>query len=169
MACANCESRVAARKASSASENRLSRLSGSPPDHRSDQRHIEPPCSDRLPLRRHHRTLEDIETAQFPSIGLVPGYDPACEACDRSIEKLLELLQSCLPPGARHELEPSDHSFHLRPETDFAPELQVSVSVLHPTGTFTESDDNDRTLVDRVLHSLEQLGVQSRVWTQARQ
>jgi len=95
--------------------------------------------------------------------------DPACEACDRSVEKLLELLQSCLPPGARHELEPFDHSFHLRPETDFAPELQVSVSVLHPTGTFTESDDNDRTLVDRVLHSLEQLGVQSRVWTQARQ
>jgi hypothetical protein len=90
--------------------------------------------------------------------------DPTCEACDRSIERLLAAVEACLPASARHEHEPFDHSFHLRPETGFMPELQIVVAVLHPTGTFEEVDEADRALVDRVTRALEALGVQPRVF-----
>lgn len=90
--------------------------------------------------------------------------DPTCEACDRAVERLFALLEDCLPVGTRHVHEPFDHSFHLRPETGFDPELQVVVSVFPLEGSLGEEAEAHAPLLDVVVRDLERRGVQPRVF-----
>lgn len=90
--------------------------------------------------------------------------DPTCDACDRTMAGLLEIAKACVPANALHEPEPDDHSFHLRPETGFTPELQVVLAVYYGPGTFEEAGAEDASLADQVVRSLEALGVQPRVF-----
>ena len=90
--------------------------------------------------------------------------DPTCDACDRTMKNLLAVAGAAIPPDALREAEPDDHSFHLRPETGFAMELQVTVTVFYGSGTFEEAGKEDATLSLRVTGALEAMGVQPRLF-----
>lgn len=90
--------------------------------------------------------------------------DPTCEACDQTIERLQAIARASLPPGADHEFAPDDHAFHLRSETGFAPELELTVAVFYGPSTFDEAGEERATLPHRVTKALEAMGVQPRVF-----
>jgi hypothetical protein len=90
--------------------------------------------------------------------------DPTCEACDQTIERLQAIACEAVPPGADHEIAPDDHAFHLRPETGFAPELELTVAVFYGPSAFDEAGAESATLSHRMTKALEGMGVQPRVF-----
>jgi hypothetical protein len=57
----------------------------------------------------------------------VPGTDPGSAAALEVHESLRHIASSVLPPGASWAVEPYDACLHLRPETEWAPEVQLRV------------------------------------------
>ena len=72
--------------------------------------------------------------------------DPTCEACDRTDRTPAGHRRGLPARRRRHEFEPFDHAFHLRPETGFEPELAGHGRLSSTgTGTFDEEAEERAT------------------------
>lgn len=93
--------------------------------------------------------------------------DPGCEQCFRHWETLKTIALAVLPRGAhpsRCEFSPFDASFHLRPETHWEPEVELSVAILHRDATFEDVDEDQRKVAAEIEEGLKRLGARPRVW-----
>jgi hypothetical protein len=88
--------------------------------------------------------------------------DPGCAGCAEVYGVLEEIARRVVPENARIEVEPFDGSFHLRPETSWAREVQLTVEILHFEGTFDPPDEGERRYPAAIRRHLDTLGVQAR-------
>ena len=90
--------------------------------------------------------------------------EPGCPHCAAVFECLVAIARRVIPHGARFEIEPFDGSFHLRPETRWAPEVELVAEVLHREGTFDPPDEGERSYPAQIRRELAALGVQPKAW-----
>lgn len=107
--------------------------------------------------------LEIVLLAQIPMTG--DGQRDEAEAVEsyRGAEWIAEHV---LPPEVEHDglhcqVEGFDHSAHLRPETQFAPEIEARIRIDVARGSDPGLVKRATELIQQRLHDL---GVQNRVW-----
>ena len=106
--------------------------------------------------------------AQFPASA--SGPDQRKEAFPEVRAKLEELAARVFPTEAtvaRFEADPVQAAVRLRPETEFALELQLTVRVFHKADYFQEIADGDQKRLAPVVGRLKELGLKAKAWGRA--
>ena len=96
---------------------------------------------------------------------------PGCQACLVLHQRLRAIAAAAFPRderATRYEIDPFDGSFHLRPETEWADEVQLSVRIVHRDGYLRPLDECEKRCADEIQSALRRLGAQQRVWSDAR-
>jgi hypothetical protein len=93
---------------------------------------------------------------------------PGCEACWRHYETLREIALAVLPKSGHPmfcQVAPFDAAVHLRSETSWTLEIELTVAILHRGATFAEVDADDRRCVGAIQEELRKLGARPRMWS----
>ena len=90
--------------------------------------------------------------------------DPGGQECAFVFDKLAAIARSVIPEGVRFHLEPYDASFHLRADTRWEPEVELTAEILHRHGTFEPLDESERHYAAAIARRLAALGAQERTW-----
>jgi len=90
------------------------------------------------------------------------GMDPGCDCVPPLYQGLEQIARGVVPPEARVLVEPFDAAFHLRPETRWAPEVELVAAVLHREGTFDPPDELERLYPAQIRARLKSLGIERR-------
>jgi hypothetical protein len=88
--------------------------------------------------------------------------DPGCDCVPSLYQGLEQIAARVLPAEARVVVEPFDAAFHLRPETQWAPEVELVAAVLHRAGTFEPPDEAERRYPAQIRARLKSLGIERR-------
>lgn len=99
-----------------------------------------------------------------------PTAEPGGEECYRHYQALRQIARLVLPKEihpTRCELSPFDASHHLRPETRWTPETELTVEITHRDATFGDVDGDERGCVAEIQEGLRQLGARPGVWSTA--
>jgi hypothetical protein len=121
----------------------------------------------RFEVRRHERLAAGVDLRlHAPRSGPCTG-DPGCRSCHAIHEKLHEVARRVMPNGVRYGVESFDSSFHLRPEAQWEPEIELVVEILPHAGSFAPAGDADAAHAKAVGEALERLGVQPGKWKHA--
>jgi hypothetical protein len=93
---------------------------------------------------------------------------PGSEAWSRHHEMLREVALAALPEdgyAALCEFEPFDGSVHLRRETSWALEVELTMVILRRDATFGDVDQGERRYAEEIQEALRRLGAQPRTWS----
>lgn len=96
---------------------------------------------------------------------------PGCDACVPLFERLRAIALTALPKEHRptqYEIEPFDASFHLRPESEWKPEVQLTVHIVHREGYLSPLDECQKRCAVEIQKALGDLGVQPKTWSDSR-
>ncbi len=96
---------------------------------------------------------------------------PACGLCVQLYERLRDIASAAFPREHRptkYEVEPFDASFHLRPEAEWTPEVQLLVRIVHRDGYLRPIDECEKRCAEEIQRNLRELGVQPGSWSAAR-
>lgn len=119
----------------------------------------------------HQATTVGFELRLFGQHGPHSGATPGCEQCVSLHDRLRSIALATFPKEHRptkHEVDPFDASFHLRPETQWTPEVQLTVHIVHRDGYLRPLDECERRCADEIQNALRGLGVQPKVWPEGR-
>jgi hypothetical protein len=105
--------------------------------------------------------------------GLVPaeGGSPDGEVCRVTYEHVRAIAQAVLPAAGGHtrcEVEGFDSSLHMRPDSEWRPEVEVRIHLSHRRAYATPPDAAEKRAVDAIQEALKRLGAQPGRWTRAR-
>lgn len=103
--------------------------------------------------------------AQFPSTATDP--DMRQQAFPLVRAKLEELARRAFPAEgtvARFETQPIETAVRLRPETEFAPEVQLTVRLFHKQEYFQAVAGEDRKRLAPLEAGLKALGLKAKAW-----
>jgi uncharacterized protein YecE (DUF72 family) len=103
--------------------------------------------------------------AQFPRSVTTPETRTA--AFPQLIAKLQELAQRVFPAEAavaRFEVQPIETAVRLRSESEFEPEVQLTVRVFHRQEYFQAVSDGDRKRLAPLEERLKALGLKAKAW-----
>ena len=101
--------------------------------------------------------------------GVTPS--PGCPECQTLYEKLRAIALFTLPTEqrpSRYELSGFDSSFHLRPESNWVPEVQLTIRIIHGSDYFKGIDDCEKKCAEEIQGQLRALGAQPKVWRKDR-
>jgi hypothetical protein len=93
---------------------------------------------------------------------------PGCDDCYRHYQTLREIAALVLSEGTpttQCEFSPFDASHHLRPQTGWAPEVELAIQITHRRDTFGAVDENERIQATHIEEALRRLGARPRVWS----
>lgn len=93
--------------------------------------------------------------------------DPACRECTSLFERLRALAVFTLPKEhrpTRYEIAPFDNSFHMRPESQWVPEVQLTLRLIHEHGYLEPVDDCEKRCAEEIQGRLRALGAQPKAW-----
>jgi len=124
----------------------------------------------RLELRGHQRIQVGFDVTLFARHEQTHTDAPGCTECYRQYQQLREIAGLVLPKGihpTQCAFSAFDASHHLRPETRWAPEVQLTIEITHRTDTFGDVDDDERRCGAEIQEALRRLGVRPRVWSDA--
>jgi len=96
---------------------------------------------------------------------------PGCADCLALHQRLRAIAAAAFPRedrSSRFVIEPFDGSFHLRPESDWADEVQLTVRIVHAEGYLRPLDDCEKRCADETQAALRRMGVQPRTWSDSR-
>jgi hypothetical protein len=96
---------------------------------------------------------------------------PGCRECLSLHQRLRAIAAAAFPRDTRptrYEIEPFDGSFHLRPESEWADEVQLTVRIVHGDGYLRPLDECEKRCAEEIQAALRRLGVQPRTWSDAR-
>jgi len=94
--------------------------------------------------------------------------DPGGGECEGLHEGLRAIALRVLPKeqgATRTEIEPFDAAFHLRPESTWVPEIQLTIRILHREGYLRPADQAEKGLAEEIQKGLAALGAQPRSWS----
>jgi len=92
---------------------------------------------------------------------------PGCAECVTLYDKLRAIALYTLPKDqrpSRYELSPFDSSFHLRPESEWVPEVQLTIRIVHGSDYFKVIDDCEKRCSEEIQGQLRALGAQRKAW-----
>ena len=95
---------------------------------------------------------------------------PACPECVSLYEKLRAIALFALPKEnrpSRYEVAGFDSSFHLRPESSWVPEVQLTLRIIHGSDYFNPLDDCEKKCATEIQEQLRALGAHPKAWPQA--
>jgi len=122
-------------------------------------------------LAEHGVTPVGFELRLFGQHGPHSGAMPGCQQCVSLHEKLRSIALAAFPKEHRptkYEVEPFDASFHLRPESEWKPEVQLTVHILHRDGYLRPLDECEKRCAEEIQKALRGLGVQPKSWSDGR-
>lgn len=93
---------------------------------------------------------------------------PGCPECRDLYEKLRVLAITVFPTETRptrYDIAPFDASFHLRPESEWLPEVQLTVLIVHRDGYLMPVDACEGRCAKEIQESLHRLGARPKAWT----
>lgn len=96
--------------------------------------------------------------------------NPGCRECVALHSRLSAIVKSVLPQDRRvteFEIEPFDASFHLRPESDWVAEVELTVHIVHREDHLRPVDECQRRCTEVIQKGLAALGVRPRAWSRA--
>ncbi len=97
--------------------------------------------------------------------------DPGCLECRDLYEKLRAIAVFALPREhrpTRYEIAPFDASFHLRPESEWVSEVQLTLDIVHGQDYLRPIDECEQKCAREIEDRLRALGAQSRAWSEGR-
>ncbi|MCL4822331.1 MAG: hypothetical protein KJ067_24650 [Vicinamibacteria bacterium] len=122
-------------------------------------------------LVEHRPTTVGFELRLFgrhePHVHASPG----CSACVPVFERLRAIALAAFPKEHRptkYEVEPFHAALHLRPESEWAPEVQLTVHIVHRDGYLRPLDECEKRCAEEIQGTLRQLGVQAKTWSETR-
>jgi len=122
-------------------------------------------------LAEHQVTTVGFELRLFGQHGPHSGASPGCEQCVSLHEKLRAIALAAFPKEHRptkYEVEPFDASFRLRPESEWTPEVQLTVHIVHRDGYLRPLDECEKRCAEEIQKALRGLGVQPKSWSDTR-
>ncbi len=131
-------------------------------------------------VRRHEACWEiaphfELLDGRFRHVGFdlvlharIAGTDPGAAGVAEVHETLRDIVLPLLPPDAHWQVEPFDASVHLRPETDWAPEVELRVGIRYGDGTFDLASPFEVKRVRAIGSALARLGLQEGVYRRIR-
>jgi len=122
-------------------------------------------------LVEHRSMTVGFELRLFGRHGPHSGANPGCQQCVSLHEKLRAIAFAAFPKEHRptkYELEPFDASFHLRPESQWKPEVQLTVHIVHRDGYLRPLDECEKRCAEEIQKALRALGVQPKSWSDSR-
>lgn len=96
---------------------------------------------------------------------------PGCRQCVPLYERLRAIAVAALPKEhrpTRYQIEPFDAAFRLRPESEWTPEVQLTVHIVHREGYLRPLDECEKRCAEEIQLALRGLGVQPRTWSDSR-
>jgi hypothetical protein len=91
---------------------------------------------------------------------------PGCEECYSTYHMLREIARLVVSEGSHPALctfSAFDCAHHLRPQTRWAPEVELTIEITHRDNTFGRADDGERGCGARIQEALRRLGAHPRV------
>jgi len=119
----------------------------------------------------HQRTTVGFELRLFGQHGAGAHPSPGCAECVALHGKLRAIALAAFPKEhrpTRYDVEPFDASFHLRPETEWTPEVQLTVHIVHREGYLRPVDECEKRCSQEIQDALRVLGVQAKAWSKSR-
>lgn len=83
-------------------------------------------------------------------------------------ERLREIALRVLPADAHYDIDAFDAAYHLRPETLFAPEVELNLEIWPDEGGFAPVDEEVKHQVRAMEEALLRLGAQRKLWHEGR-
>jgi hypothetical protein len=124
----------------------------------------------RVELHDHQRVQVGFDLTLLARHSPTTVDAPGCDECYRHYEMLREIALLALPKGihpTQCAFSAFDAAHHMRPETRWAPEVQLTIEITHRADTFGGVDDDERRCGAEIEEALRQLGVRLRVWSTA--
>ena len=119
----------------------------------------------------HHPTTVGFELRLFGRYGPHVHASPGCSECLPLYEKLRAIALAAFPREHRptqYVIEPFHPALHMRPESQWAPELQLTVHIVHRSGYLSPLDECEKRCAEEIQKALGRLGVQAKSWSEAR-
>lgn len=126
---------------------------------------------DRHPNQAPTRIQVGFELQLFAQHAEDAKPSPGCPECVTLYERLRAIAVFTLPKEqrpSRYELSPFDSSFHLRPESGWVQEVQLTIRIIHGSDYFRGIDDCEKTCVEEIQGQLRALGAQPKAWPKSR-
>jgi hypothetical protein len=93
--------------------------------------------------------------------------DPGSAALYAVYERLKQVVTAVLPQDVRptsYVVDPSDGSWHLRPQTRWHPEVELRVRIVHREGYLRPSDACESRCVHEIQDALRRAGLREKSW-----
>lgn len=122
-------------------------------------------------LVEHAPATVGFELRLFGQHGPDVHADPGCAECVALHGKLRAVALAAFPkehPLTQYEIEPFDSSFHLRPDAEWTPEVQLTVHIVHREGYLRPVDECEKRCAEEIQQALRALGVQPKTWSDSR-
>ena len=119
----------------------------------------------------HHVTTVGFELRLFGQHGPHVHASPGCGECVPLYERLRAIALAAFPNEHRptqYVIEPFHPALHMRPESAWAPEVQLTVHIVHRSGYLRPLDECERRCAEEIQKALRRLGVQAKSWSEMR-
>ena len=96
---------------------------------------------------------------------------PGCSECVLVFERLRAIALAAFPKEHRptkYEVEPFHAALHLRPESEWKPEVQLTLHIVHREDYLRPLDECEKRCAEEIQKALRGLGVQPRSWSDTR-
>jgi len=118
----------------------------------------------------HRPATVGFELRLFAQHGHDVHPTPGCAECAALHEKLRAIALSALPKESRptrYDIEPFHPTLHMRPESGWKPEVQLTLHITHRQGYFGPVDDCETRCVRDIETGLRALGAQPKRWPES--
>ncbi len=116
-------------------------------------------------------TTVGFELRLFGQHGPNVHSSPGCRECMPVFERIRAIALAAFPKEHRptkYEVGPFHAALHLRPESGWAPEVQLTVRIVHRDGYFRPLDGCEKRCAEEIQKALRSLGVQPVRWSDTR-
>lgn len=122
-------------------------------------------------LVEHRPVTVGFELRLFGQHSPHSGASPGCGECVALYRKLRAIAFAAFPREHRptkYEVAPFDAALHLRPESQWTPEVQLAVRLVHREGYLGPLDECEKRCAGEIQEALRGLGVQPKTWSASR-
>jgi hypothetical protein len=116
-----------------------------------------------------HPTTVGFDLRLFGQHGRHVHASPGCRECVSLYEKLRAIALAAFPKEHRpteYVIDPFQAALRMRPESEWAPEVQLTVHIVHRDGYLRPLDECEKRCAEEIQKTLRGLGVQAKSWSE---